>query len=657
MPEAAIRAGVADRVLPIEGIAAALTGRVHRLPERRPMTRILIVDDRPENLLALAAVLESVPAEIVTASSGEEALRRLLEGDYAVVLLDVQMPGMDGFEVAEYAKRLERTRYTPIIFLTARDADAENVARGYETGAVDFVVKPYEPAILRSKVAVFVELHEKTVALEASERRFKTAFEDAPIGVGLLGLDGRWLAVNRALCEIAGRPAARCSCTATGATCSTRRRATRCRCPATAAAHARPSAASGAPTAASRDVLVSTSAVHDADGAALHHLVMANDVTAHREAEAKAAAMAAQAMVHEAERNAQAEIAAAHRTLLQTLLPTIRPGIPVRAFYRPGDARLLLGGDFYDCLVDGAGRLRMVLGDVSGHGPAAAGLGAALRVAWRALAEAGTDDADLPAGLERVLEAERPDPDMFATICCATLEAETRVLRFVSAGHPAPRDPGRRAAPGARSRRHRRSACCRSSSWPVHEVELQPERGRADLHGRPDRGTRRAVGSQERFGVDRLLELVAERRLAASPEELESVIREIARVGGGLPDDVAALILLPATKATPPAERRRGPGGARRLDVRVGYAASAMRTARPPAALTSYRATSARCTSSSTSGWRPSTPTTPIERPTGGLPSAAPAARRSSSTSAKAAAVGASRSTQTANSSPPKRQA
>ncbi len=171
------------------------------------MTRILIVDDRPENLLALAAVLESVPAEIVTASSGEEALRRLLEGDYAVVLLDVQMPGMDGFEVAEYAKRLERTRYTPIIFLTARDADAENVVRGYETGAVDFVVKPYEPAILRSKVAVFVELHEKTVALEASERRFKTAFEDAPIGIGLLGLDGRWLAVNRALCEIAGRPA------------------------------------------------------------------------------------------------------------------------------------------------------------------------------------------------------------------------------------------------------------------------------------------------------------------------------------------------------------------------------------------------------------------------------------------------------------------
>ena len=146
------------------------------------MTRILIVDDRPENLLALAAVLESVPAEIVTASSGEEALRRLLEGDYAVVLLDVQMPGMDGYEVAEYAKRLERTRYTPIIFLTARDADAENVSRGYETGAVDFVVKPYEPAILRSKVAVFVELHEKTVALEASERRFKTAFEDAPIG-------------------------------------------------------------------------------------------------------------------------------------------------------------------------------------------------------------------------------------------------------------------------------------------------------------------------------------------------------------------------------------------------------------------------------------------------------------------------------------------
>jgi PAS domain S-box-containing protein len=520
------------------------------------MTRILIVDDRPENLLALAAVLESVPAEIVTASSGEEALRRMLEGDYAVVLLDVQMPGMDGFEVAEYAKRLERTRYTPIIFLTARDADAENVARGYETGAVDFVVKPYEPAILRSKVAVFVELHEKTVALEASERRFKTAFEDAPIGVGLLGLDGRWVAVNRALCEIAGRPAH-------GLVSSDWRDLLD---PSEGDTLPLPDDERGARSAecrfrradgGSRAVLVSTSAVRDADGAVLHHLVMANDVTAHREAEAKAAAMAAQAMVHEAERNAQAEIAAAHRTLLQTLLPTIRPGIPVRAFYRPGDARLLLGGDFYDCLVDGDGRLRMMLGDVSGHGPAAAGLGAALRVAWRALAEAGTDDAELPAGLERVLEAERPDPDMFATICCATLDPESRLLRFVSAGHPAPlilADEPRavpiEAAPPL--------GVLPLSRWPVHEIELQPDEGvllytDGLIEGRVE------VGSQERFGVDRLLELVGERRLAASPEELESVIREIARVGGGLPDDVAALILLPATKA----RRKRSADAAR----------------------------------------------------------------------------------------------
>src|SRR5262249_11535692 len=127
----------------------------------------------------------------------------------------------------------------------------------------------------------------------------------------------------------------------------------------------------------SRAVLISTSAVHDGNGGVLPHLVMANDGTPPRQAEAKAAAMAAPATGHQAARHAQAEIAAAHRTLLQTLLPTIRPGIPVRAFYRPGDARLLLGGDFYDCLVDGDGRLRMVLGDVSGHGPAAAGLGAA----------------------------------------------------------------------------------------------------------------------------------------------------------------------------------------------------------------------------------------------------------------------------------------
>lgn len=166
---------------------------------------ILIVDDQPENLLALAAVLEPLRHRVVQASSGEEALKRLLEDDFAVILLDVQMPGLDGFETAEYIKRRDRTRQVPIIFLTAIDKESHHVFRGYSVGAVDYLFKPFEPEILRSKVAVFVELHEKTNELRASEERFRTAFAQAPIGIALLNVEGRFVQVNRALCEIVGR--------------------------------------------------------------------------------------------------------------------------------------------------------------------------------------------------------------------------------------------------------------------------------------------------------------------------------------------------------------------------------------------------------------------------------------------------------------------
>ncbi len=166
---------------------------------------ILIVDDQPENLLALAAVLEPLRHRVVQASSGEEALKRLLEDDFAVILLDVQMPGLDGFETAEYIKRRERTRQVPIIFLTAIDKESHHVFRGYSVGAVDYLFKPFEPEILRSKVAIFVELHQKTNELRESEERFRTAFAEAPVGIGLLSLDSRFTQVNRALCELVGR--------------------------------------------------------------------------------------------------------------------------------------------------------------------------------------------------------------------------------------------------------------------------------------------------------------------------------------------------------------------------------------------------------------------------------------------------------------------
>jgi CheY-like chemotaxis protein len=124
----------------------------------RPLARVLAVDDRRENLLALQAILEGLPIEMVAVTSGEDALKRLLVDDYAVILLDAHMPGMDGFETAGHVKQRERTRHIPILFLTAVDYDPHLAFRGYQAGAVDYITKPFDPWVLRSKVAVFVDL-------------------------------------------------------------------------------------------------------------------------------------------------------------------------------------------------------------------------------------------------------------------------------------------------------------------------------------------------------------------------------------------------------------------------------------------------------------------------------------------------------------------
>jgi len=139
--------------------------------------RILLVDDRPENLLALEAILEPLGHELVRANSGEDALRALLRDDYAVVLIDVQMPGMNGFETVELIKQRDRTKDIPIIFLTAISKDDEYVFRGYEVGAVDYMFKPLHPDILRSKVSVFVDLHLKNQHIREQEHHLRASRE------------------------------------------------------------------------------------------------------------------------------------------------------------------------------------------------------------------------------------------------------------------------------------------------------------------------------------------------------------------------------------------------------------------------------------------------------------------------------------------------
>lgn len=187
--------------------------------QRPDRVNVLLVDDRPENLLALEAILNSPSYNLVQASSGTEALRCLLNQDFAVILLDVQMPGMDGFETATLIRSRDRSRSTPIIFITAFSSNDTHVFKGYSLGAVDYLFKPLKPEILTSKVQVFVELFQKTVEvkqqatqlaavnseLSKSEERFRTLCACSPLGIYVADVEGRCTYINprcQAICGL-----------------------------------------------------------------------------------------------------------------------------------------------------------------------------------------------------------------------------------------------------------------------------------------------------------------------------------------------------------------------------------------------------------------------------------------------------------------------
>ncbi len=187
-----------------------------------PKVNILLVDDKLENLLALEAILEKLGENLVRATSGEEALRCLLHQDFAVILLDVQMPGMDGFETATLIRNRGRSRHTPIIFLTAFSTSDQMLFKGYALGAVDYLLKPLDPNILTSKVIVFVELFKKTEAvkqqaaqlvavnteLRQSEERFRSLSTCSPVGIFEIDTEGGCKYTNPRYQAICGLKAA-----------------------------------------------------------------------------------------------------------------------------------------------------------------------------------------------------------------------------------------------------------------------------------------------------------------------------------------------------------------------------------------------------------------------------------------------------------------
>jgi PAS domain S-box-containing protein len=200
-------------------------------PRELEPVNILLVDDRRSNLQSLEATLRRDDYRLVLASSGEEALAQVLRQEFALILLDVAMPIMDGFQTASMIKDREQSRHIPIIFVTASVYDLEHIFRGYNVGAVDYLRKPLDLHEVRSKVAVFVEMYRQRKqierqavklreaelrqqrlarqhaeeALRKSETIYQLTFEEAPVGIGHASPDGLWTKVNARLCEILGR--------------------------------------------------------------------------------------------------------------------------------------------------------------------------------------------------------------------------------------------------------------------------------------------------------------------------------------------------------------------------------------------------------------------------------------------------------------------
>lgn len=138
------------------------SGQTGMVAEKPTQVSILLVDDEPANLLALEAVLGKLGQNLIKARSGKEALRHLIQEEFALIILDVSMPDMDGFETARLIRERDKNRLTPIIFLTAVGKSEHEIFKGYKAGAVDYILKPFVPEILRSKAAIFIELYEKT---------------------------------------------------------------------------------------------------------------------------------------------------------------------------------------------------------------------------------------------------------------------------------------------------------------------------------------------------------------------------------------------------------------------------------------------------------------------------------------------------------------
>ncbi|MGH8884452.1 MAG: SpoIIE family protein phosphatase [Egibacteraceae bacterium] len=423
---------------------------------------ILLVDDRPENLLALEAVLEPLGHRLLRANSGEEALKHLLTEDVALILLDVRMPGMDGFETATRAKERDRTRDIPIIFLTAYSADAAQVVEGFSTGAVDYITKPFDPRLLRAKVRVFIELYQKTRLLrqqseilalrldqhyEAEARNLRKLADAAVVINSTLSLDEILRVINASASEVIGAREADTVIIPDGGD---------------APAIYRLVLERHKPVRMTKKeiqaILVSRGVFDVAPGNPMLEGWLAapligragrtlgliqvtdkveGDFTESDEVVLLQLAQLAAVAIENAERyEHERDIA---ETLQRSLLPAALPrifGLDLAAAYQPGSRGTQVGGDWYDVFPLDDHRVALAVGDVVGRGIRAAAVMGQLQTAIRAYAIHGLEPADLMGSLDRLVRDM--SGSLMATAVYAVLDLASQRLELVSAGHPPP---------------------------------------------------------------------------------------------------------------------------------------------------------------------------------------------------------------------------
>ncbi len=435
---------------------------------------ILLVDDHRESLLALSAVLEPLGEEVALASSGDEALRVLLHADCSVILLDVRMPDMDGLQTARIIRSRPRTRHIPIIFMTGGGRDVEEIARAYEFGAVDYVIKPFEPEILRAKVSVFVQLHHERAQrvresraraeAEGMARAARTLQSLSDAAMMHVDVDDLAEALTERSAELFGAEAAMLLLRDESVPGLRVRARAGTRELALEREQVQPGEGILGSVAGSMRAAILLAANLDAEdrvaagiGGELASLLVtplicageligllllgSEDAARFAHADLKLLSLAAERMalaVDHAQRYADGRLLV--ETLQRSLLPErlpLHPRVQLAARYLPAGIAPQVGGDWYDAVHLDDSRVALMIGDVVGHGIGAAVTMSQLRNALRAFAVEGHRPGEALRLLDRAVLATR-GPGMVATVLFVVIDADAGTVTVASAGHPPP---------------------------------------------------------------------------------------------------------------------------------------------------------------------------------------------------------------------------